>query len=324
MNLKHTLLMTAIAGSALSLSACNDAEQGRAKLSGETVATVNGVQIKKIQLDDYIEFRQKVGQPSVDPLEEVINMELLRQEAVKHNLHKDEAVRAAMARAASDALANALVQQKMEEDVKDEDLKAEYDKQITEYKATASPFEYESSHILVKTEEEAKDIIAKLKKGSDFAKLAKAKSTGPSGPKGGSLGWASSDTFVPPFAEALKTLEKGKFTETPVKTQFGYHVVKLNDKREAKQPELPSFEMVKNQLKKMKQQESMIQFMETLREEAKVEKPSNEEAHEHGDDTHTHDDDTPSNDNISKEEEKAISEELDKAAQEIEKQDAAK
>jgi len=109
------------------------------------------------------------------------------------------------------------------------DLKAEYDTQIG-HKA-GGVTEYKARHILVKEETEAVAIIAELDKGGDFAELAKTKSTGPSGIQGGDLGWFSSDQMVPPFSEAVDKLEKGSYTKTPVQTQFGWHVIILEDKR---------------------------------------------------------------------------------------------
>ncbi|HEX2586119.1 MAG TPA: peptidylprolyl isomerase [Steroidobacteraceae bacterium] len=129
--------------------------------------------------------------------------------------------------------------------------------------------EFKASHILVKTEEEANAIIAKLKKGADFADLAKKNSTDPgSGKNGGDLGWFPGKQMVPEFTAALEKLEKGKITETPVKSQFGYHIIKLEDVRESAPPALAD---VKAQIESSLKQTKFQKYLEDLRTNAKVE-----------------------------------------------------
>lgn len=273
--MKHNnkLLFGAAIATVLSLGACtakHEHEVGVANLPGEAVATVNGVKIVQLQVEDYINYRNTTGHPAVEPLEELINMELLRQAAIKAKLEQRDIVKAAVARASSDALANALVQAKLSEEISDAKLKIEYDKQVKEINDNKSDFEYNSSHILLEKRQQAEDIIEQLNKGGDFSKLAIENSVGPSAPNGGALGWAGSQTYVKEFAAALKELEVGKFTQQPVKTQFGYHVVKLLDKRAAQPVEIPEFEMIKSRLKQMVQQRDMIDFIGELRKNAKI------------------------------------------------------
>ncbi len=146
--------------------------------------------------------------------------------------------------------------------VKDADIKAEYDK----YKGQMGDKEYHARHILVKTEEEAKALIAKLKAGGKFEELAKAGLDG-TAQKGGDLDWANPANYVPDFSKAMVALKKGEITETPVKTQFGYHVIKLEDVRAAK---FPAFEEVKQQVAEQLQQRKLQAYQEELRKKAKV------------------------------------------------------
>jgi peptidyl-prolyl cis-trans isomerase C len=147
--------------------------------------------------------------------------------------------------------------------VADADIKAEYDK----FKAQAGDKEYHARHILVEKEDEAKAIIAKLKGGAKFEELAKQSKDPGSASNGGDLDWASPASFVKPFSDAMVGLEKGKITETPVKTQFGYHVIKLEDVRAAK---VPTLEEIKPQIAESLQQKKLQAYQQELRTKAKV------------------------------------------------------
>ena len=144
----------------------------------------------------------------------------------------------------------------------------------TEYNAkySAPKKEYKASHILVKTEDEANGLIDKLKKGADFAELAKKNSVDPgSGKNGGDLGWFGHGAMVPEFTAAVESLEKGKMTDKPVKSQFGYHIIKLEDTRET--PATPLTE-VKAQIENTLKQQKLQKYIEDMRANAKVEYPS--------------------------------------------------
>jgi peptidyl-prolyl cis-trans isomerase C len=142
-------------------------------------------------------------------------------------------------------------------------VKAEYDK----FKSQAGDKEYRARHILVDKEEDAKAIIAKLKGGAKFEELAKQSKDPGSAANGGDLDWASPASYVKPFSDALVALQKGQVTETPVKTQFGYHVIKLEDVRAAK---VPSMEEVKPQIAESLQQKKLQAYQEDLRKKAKI------------------------------------------------------
>ena len=273
--LKKTLLATAVIG-ALSLTACKDNGQqaqqpGLFPVKGEVVASVNGVDITQPQIDEYVDYRAGMNQPAADPVEELINLEILRQAAVEQGFADKPEVRAAMTRAATNTLANPLVREKISGDVSDEDLRAEYDEQVKMMEeASGGGSEFNASHILVESEEEAKALIKQLDDGADFATLAEENSVGPSASSGGSLGWATADTYVEAFATALEQLEDGSYTAVPVETQFGWHVILRSESRESQAPEAPAFDMVKSQLEKVVMQKRMQSYMENLRNKANV------------------------------------------------------
>jgi peptidyl-prolyl cis-trans isomerase C len=157
--------------------------------------------------------------------------------------------------------------------VSDADVKAEYDRAVAEAKAQGGDGkEFRARHILVEKEDEAKKLIADLKKGGKFDDLAKKHSKDPgSGAKGGDLDWASASSYVKEFSEAMAGLKKGQMTQTPVKSQFGYHIIRLDDERVAKAPELPPLDQVKPQITQQLQQQRLAKFQEELRAKAKIE-----------------------------------------------------
>jgi peptidyl-prolyl cis-trans isomerase C len=147
--------------------------------------------------------------------------------------------------------------------IKDDQLLAEYNK----VKATRGDKEYKARHILVDKEDDAKQIIAQLKKGSKFEDLAKQSKDPGSKDRGGDLDWNPPSTFVKPFSDALVKLEKGKYTETPVQTQFGWHVIQLDDVRPM---QFPAFDAVRPQLLSMLQEQEIQQLIRDLRAKAKI------------------------------------------------------
>lgn len=148
--------------------------------------------------------------------------------------------------------------------VTDADIKAEYDKFV----AANSGKEYRARHILVEKEEEAKAIIASLKKGGKFEEIAKKQSKDPgSGANGGDLDWAAAASYVPEFSEAMMKLEKGQLTQEPVKTQFGYHIIRVDDVRTA---QIPKFEEIKPQIAQQMGQQKLQEYQKGLREKAKI------------------------------------------------------
>ena len=237
----------------------------------QNVAIVNGKAIPKSRVDVLAEQVARSGRPITPEMQgqlkdEVIAREIFIQEAQKQGLDTTKDFKDQMELARQTLLIRELFSNYQKANpVSDADIKAEYDK----FAAANSGKEYHARHILVEKESEAKAIIAQLKKGGKFEEIAKksSKDTG-SGAKGGDLDWANPKNFVPEFSEALTKLGKGKMTETPVKTQFGYHIIRLDDVREA---QLPKFDDVKPQIAQQLLQQKMAKYQEDLRAKAKVE-----------------------------------------------------
>jgi len=213
----------------------------------------------------------KSGRPITPELanqikDEVITREIFMQEAGKRGLEGSDDYKNQMELARQTILIRALFADFQDKNpVTDADAKAEYDK----YVAANAGKEYRARHILVAKEEEAKAIIANLKKGAKFEDLAKKQSKDPgSGANGGDLDWANAKSYVPEFSEAMVKLTKGQTTQAPVKSQFGFHVIRLDDVRDA---QLPKFEDVKAQIQQQMQQERLSKFQDDLRTKAKVE-----------------------------------------------------
>jgi peptidyl-prolyl cis-trans isomerase C len=198
--------------------------------------------------------------------DEVIAREIFMQEAGKRGLEGSDDYKNQMELARQTILIRALFADFQDKNpVTDADAKAEYDK----YVAANAGKEYRARHILVAKEEEAKAIIANLKKGAKFEDLAKKQSKDPgSGANGGDLDWANAKSYVPEFSEAMVKLTKGQTTQAPVKSQFGFHVIRLDDVRDA---QLPKFDDVKAQIQQQMQQERLSKFQDDLRTKAKVE-----------------------------------------------------
>jgi peptidyl-prolyl cis-trans isomerase C len=239
--------------------------------AADSVATVNGKPIKQSVYDyiakDATARGQKVDAPVKEAIiNKLVDSEIVYQEAQKLGLDKqpDYVAREELAR--RELLTSAFLQDYVKKNpISDADTKAAYE----QYKKAYGEKEFSARHILVKTEAEAKDIIAQLGKGGDFSKIAKDKSldTG-SKDKGGDLGWFSPATMVKPFSDAVASLQKGAVTPTPVQTQFGWHVIKLVDTRAA-QP--LSYDKVKDGLQKNLQQRNLEKLMSDLRAKAKIE-----------------------------------------------------
>ncbi|MBB5393180.1 MULTISPECIES: peptidylprolyl isomerase [unclassified Herbaspirillum] len=235
----------------------------------QNLAVVNGKAIPSSRADLMVKQMTAQGQPDSPQLrgaikEELINREILMQEADKQGLSSSQDVKNQLELARQSIVIRALIADYLKKNpVSDADIKAEYDK----FKAQAGDKEYHARHILVDKEEDAKAIIAKLKAGTKFEDLAKqSKDTG-SAANGGDLDWATPASFVKPFSDAMVALKKGDITQTPVQTQFGWHVIQLQDVRPAK---VPTLDEVKPQIAEALQQKKLQAYQEELRKKAKV------------------------------------------------------
>ena len=168
-------------------------------------------------------------------LDVVVDMELLAQAAREDGLDQDPDFKKQLEFLELRALRNAYLAQKIDGSITEDDLQAAYDKEFADFEGAE---EINARHILVKDRAEAEALIKELDEGADFAELAREKSTGPSGPNGGDLGYFSQGQMVKPFEEAVFALEPGSYTKEPVETQFGWHVIKLEDKRQQEKPAL--------------------------------------------------------------------------------------
>ena len=237
----------------------------------QNVAIVNGKAVPTARVEALSQQvarsgRQVTPEVQAQIKEEVIAREIFMQEAQKQGLEASADFKTQMELARQTILIRELFMTFQKNNVvTDADVKAEYDK----FAAANGGKEYRARHILVEKEDAAKAIIAQLKKGGKFEDIAKKSSKDPgSGANGGDLDWAAASNYVGEFGAALLSLEKGKMTETPVKTQFGYHIIRLDDVRDA---QLPKFEDVKPQITEQLTQQKLVKYQEELRAKAKIE-----------------------------------------------------
>ncbi len=241
--------------------------------AADAPATVNGKPIKQIWVDyitkDAIARGQKAGDPLKNAvLNELVGAELAVQEAQRLGMDKTPDYIVSSELSNRKILVNMFLQDQMKKNpITDADIKSAYE----QYKKELGDKEYNAKHILVKTEGEAKDIIAQLGKNGDFAKLAKEKSMDPgSKEKGGDLGWFSPAGMVKPFSDAVTGMKKGDVSASPVQTQFGWHVIKLVDSRAT---QVPPYDKVKDGLERTLQQRKLEKIMLDLKTKAKIEVP---------------------------------------------------
>ena len=260
--MKKTLILTvlAVAIGAATLPA-----------AAQNIAIVNGKAVPSARVEALVQQVTKSGRPVTPEMngqikDEVITREIFMQEAQKRGLDVTDDFKTQMELARQSLLIRELFNEFQKQNpVTDADAKAEYDK----FASANTAKEYKARHILVAKEDEAKAIIASLKKGGKFEEIAKKSSKDPgSGANGGDLDWAPAGSYVKEFSEAMVALQKGKMTETPVKSQFGYHVIRLDDVRE---PQLPKFDEVKPQITQQLAQQKLAKFQDELRSKAKVE-----------------------------------------------------
>lgn len=236
----------------------------------QNVATVNGKAIPASRVDQMVKQVVAQGRATDSPQlremikKELIGREVLIQEADKQGVGNRADVKAAIDNARQSIIINAMLADYVKKNpVKDAEIKAEYDKA----KAGAPDKEYHARHILVEKEDEAKAIITKLKGGAKFDELAKQSKDPGSAANGGDLGWTDPTRFVPEFSKAMVALQKGGVTDTPVKTQFGYHVIKLEDVRPV---QIPPLDQVKQQVSEQIQQRKLAEYRDSLMKKAKI------------------------------------------------------
>lgn len=258
------LLPSLVAAAVLGTAALTASAQNLAIVNGKPVP-LERVQALKQQIEER-SGREVPAEMDAQIKEEIITREIFMQEASRRGLDATPAFKQQMELARQTVLIRELfVDFQQKNPVTDAEIQAEYDKFVG---ANAGK-EFRASHILVESEDRAKAIIAEVKGGKSFATIAKQESKDPgSGAQGGDLGWANPANYVPEFTEAMVQLKKGEITATPVKSQFGWHIIRLDDTREA---EMPALDDIKPQISQQLEQQKMMQFQEQLRAKAKVE-----------------------------------------------------
>lgn len=238
--------------------------------NAQNLAIVNGKPVPSARVNVLAQQVAASGRPVDDAVraqlkEEVILREIFVQEAQKRGLAASEEYRNQMELARQTILIRALFADFQKKNpVTDAAIQAEYDK----FAAANSGQEFRARHILVEQEDQAKAIIAAIKAGARFEELAEKQSQDPgSAANGGDLGWAAAGSYVAEFSEAMARLEKGQMTQTPVQSQFGWHVIRVDDTRPA---QLPALADIKPQIAQQMQQQKLSEFQRTLREKATV------------------------------------------------------
>ncbi|MBC8023587.1 MAG: peptidylprolyl isomerase [Burkholderiales bacterium] len=277
-NLRN-LAIALVAGTfAVAAGAQNEAKKAPKKSSatsapaqGSGRVVVNGVMIPQSRIDAMNRELTTQGQPDTPERQnavkdELVNREIIAQAASKRGLDKNPDIAAQMEMARQAVLVRALFEDEVKKNpITDAQLEAQYQ----QFKGSMGSNEYKVRHILVDKEDDAKAIIAELNKGGDFAKIAKDKSKDPgSKDNGGDLDWGPSARYVKPFADSVTGMQKGQTTPAPVKTDFGYHVIRLEDVRPL---QVPPFAELKEQFRQRAQQQQIQKFVMDLRQRAKVE-----------------------------------------------------
>jgi len=266
-NLSTCLLTTA----AVLLAGCATEEAAAPTTDlGEVVVTVDGQAIYEPMLNFYARSRiQKEaadlsGEERESLVEELIQLRLITNAAETGDVLTDNTFLAELELQRLQLIARRQITSHLENNSPTEaDLQAAYDENLGQFAGT----QYRARHILVEAEDEATNIIAELEQGADFQELARTRSTGPSGPNGGDLGWFEPDRMVPPFATAVSAMEPGTFSALPVQTRFGWHVILLEERSDARAPGLDA---VRSDVTQLVEQATVESYLEMLRESATI------------------------------------------------------
>jgi peptidyl-prolyl cis-trans isomerase C len=262
--LRHKLLVTAALAAAISFQAPAFAQED------PVVAKVGSLEIRQSELDVAIQSLDPQlaqlpdEQKKIAALSGAIDVKLLASGAVAEGIDQTDDYKKRMAYIGDRELHNAYFRKHVVDSTTDEEVRARYDKEIADLPKQE---EVKAAHILVKTEDEAKAVIAELDQGKDFAEIAKEKSQDSNKDDGGDLGWFGPGRMVPEFEQAAFGLEKGAYTKTPVKSQFGFHVIKLEDKRDAPPP---PFEQVQEQVKQLVMRDKYVALIDKAKAEQTV------------------------------------------------------
>ena len=267
MNYTRSLLPMLLVSLGLAITACGGNGTDKSKI----LSTINGAVITQNDYDDYLKSRQTQQAPIADKekeksvvMDEMITRALLVQDARKHKLDQEPETYFQIKRQTENILARAMLRQYLKDNpISDEEVKQRYEKEVEK----THKLEYHARHILVKTKEEADNILKQLHV-ANFAALAKQKSIDVrSGKEGGDLGWFNEGAMVPEFFNAVTQLKKGEITKEPVKTEFGWHIIQLEDTRPFK---VPDFDQVKANVRQLVQQGKIDNMVKDLKAKAKI------------------------------------------------------
>ena len=275
-------LIVALAATGLCAAGCDkkpaDVIEETAKEPDKIVATINGEKIMQSDYQNYLQLRQQQVGPIADKdkekkvvLDEMIEKTLLAQHAVSNKLDQDPEVSSLMKRVREEILAQAVKRKQLRDNpVTDDDVKKRFEKEVEDTHKT----EYKVRHILVKEEAEAKDVLAQLGKGAKFDKLAKDKSVDTqSGKNGGELGWINQGMVVPEFFNAVMAMKKGTVSTAPVKSDFGWHIIKVEDTRPLKIPTFEQFisdQRARANIQRKMQDDKIGNLVKELKDKAKI------------------------------------------------------
>lgn len=270
--MKQHIVLALLAGATL-LTACGqkDAAAPATTSTVAPVATVDGKPISNELFEFYVKnaVRRPVSELTAEQkqqaLDDLIRMHIVAENAVKSGVEKDPEVAQALELTRLNLLTRAVIQKQLKDPPTEQELRTEYET----FSAEQPRFEYHARHILVATEPFAQTLIDKLNKGGNFAELAKKESMDGSKSDGGDLGWFSPTRMVKPFADAVVALQKGQITQQPVQTQFGWHVIKLEDTRDNV---VPDFEQKKEEMQQRLQEKKVQAYVDELKKTAKIEK----------------------------------------------------
>ena len=271
----HRSLTAVLALGALALTACggesgastDQQTESSAPDAENVVARVNGEALTAVDLQSQIQAMSQRGQGvnRDQALQELIELELMSQKAEAAGLPDQPEIAATIERQRSSLLAQHLIRSQLQDfEVSEEELRAAYEERT----AGTQGMEYKARHILLEEKEQAEEMIRQLDDGAEFAELAKNNSTGPTKSRGGDLGWFSAEQMVEPFMNEVKTLEPGDYTAEPVETQYGWHVIQLDETREAQKP---AFEQMKRDLRNELVGKKIQEYVGSLRDDAKIE-----------------------------------------------------
>ncbi len=273
--MKSFVVIPALLAGAFLLVACGKKDEAASGTpvadAGPAVATIDGKAISRAEYEFYAKnvSRKDLGELTPQEreaiLDDLIRLHLVADTAVKNGLDKDADVEQAMQLTRLNLLTQAAVKKELATLPTEQEMRAEYET----FAAAQPKYEYRARHILVATEQFAQNLIDRINKGADFAEIARKESMDGSKSQGGDLGWFTPTSMVKPFADAVMALEKGKMTTAPVQSQFGWHIIRVDDMRDL---QVQDYAELQDEMRKRVQQKKVQAYLETLKKDRKIEK----------------------------------------------------